>query len=134
MSEKKELLNPADYGYLGNEPMSEIKSRDFQELFMFVERLLEDETKVLFPEKYMYVDKETSKKVKATKNNKDKIVKVVDPEGTLSASPTVYRTEKGIGLLKLKNFLAEIHYKNVESGVAVHKDKLTPKKDESIAE
>lgn len=122
MSEK-ENKNPAEYGYLGDEKIN-ITGKHFQEIFQFVETLLEDETKAYFPQKYMHVDRETSKKVKPTKNNKHKIAKVVDPQGTMSAEPTIYRTEKGIGLLKLKNFLAEIHFKNVEDGIAKHKDEL----------
>lgn len=136
MSEKQ--INPGEYGYTGNEEIT-INSRAFQELFMFVERLLDNETKPMFPEKYMFVDTETSKPIsKVTKKNEHKARKVVDPNKTMTSEPIIYRTELGIGLLKVKNYLAEVHYKNIEKGVAKHRDELIPqpeKEDEqAVAE
>lgn len=124
MAEKQ--INPGEYGYAGNEEIT-INSSAFQELFMFVERLLDNETKPMFPEKYMFVDTETSKPIsKVTKKNEHKARKVVDPKKTMASEPTIYRTELGIGLLKVKNYLAEVHYKNIEKGVAKHRDELFP--------
>lgn len=136
MSEKK--INPGEYGYTGNEEIT-ITGANFQELFLFIEEMLENETKSMYPEKYMFVDVETSKPIaKVTKKNEHKAKKVVDPKKTMASEPVIYRTQKGMNLLRIKNFFAELHYKNIQSGVAKHRDELFQEKPvdnvEAVAE
>lgn len=124
--------NPSEYGYRPDQKI-EIQGQVLENIFSFMEQVLEMETKVYYPEKYMYVDKETSKEIKkVTAKNKDKAIKVVDPKGTLTAKPTIYRTQTGIAMLRFKNYMAELHYKNVEDGVAIHKDELLKQGRENV--
>lgn len=122
--------NPSEYGYKGDEQIT-VNARFFKIAWNIVHAQLEEETKLYYPEKYKFVDKETGKDIKkVTKANQHKAVEIVDVEATVNSKPRLYRTEKGQALLKVNNEFAQIHFKNVQDGIAKHHSELEPNQKE----
>jgi hypothetical protein len=117
--EKKEVV-AQEFGYIGDETIS-IPVKEYFKLKEMVDECLVENTVHHFPEKYMYVDVVTGVKVeKLTPKNKSTSKKIVNVEATMSATPTVSRTPKGMAFLEMKLFMNQLHLNHIESGVAKH--------------
>lgn len=122
MSKEKEdqIKNAHEYGYLGNEIIP-VKVTEYWKLKELVDEILLDETQPMFAEKYMYVHRDTGKRIdKVTEQNKSVAVKIVNVQGTLESAPTVYRTARGMKLLEMKLAMNQLHLDMIKSGVAKH--------------
>lgn len=125
----KQIKNPAEYAY---RPSDEVKVTG--ELFNAMRRaldlMLQDETKVYYPEQYKFVyadGKDVSKEdiLNDREGVQEKVAKgevsqVVDVNGTMLARPLIFRTEKGMEILRIKQLAEQLHLKFIDDGSAVH--------------
>ncbi len=113
--------NPQEYGYVGDEQIT-MTAQQFAEMKNALDFFLEKETKLYYPELYKYINKNTGEEIKkVTEKNADVAMKVVNVEGTLQATPKIFRTREGVDLLKLKLVTEQIHISMINTGVAKHK-------------
>lgn len=126
--ENKEV-NYTEYGYIGGE-IIQVPVEEYFKLKELVDETLIEETKALMPEKYEWIDQATGKKIdKLTDKNKSTAQKIVNIEATLTTTPTIYRTPKGVKLLEIKLAMNQIHKNMVDSGVAKHIPTLQAQQD-----
>lgn len=117
---KDQLKDPKEYGYSGDEVIS-MTARDFLAIKQVLNNSLQRETKVLFPEKYKYVNRENGEDIKkVTDKNKHLAMKIVDVDATRMSTPHISRTPEGMDLLEAELIMTRIHVNMVDSGVAKH--------------
>lgn len=117
MAEKKEILNPDDYTYKGDEKM-EISGAEFTKLFQTVNGMLTKEMREYYPQFTMWVNEKGEKVEEGTEG----ATQSFDFDSTLNnAEPQILYTALGRELMRLKLFLLQKHHENAQNGIAVKK-------------
>lgn len=121
MENKKENLNPRNYGYPEGTKV-EVDGFLITDLIRIFDQLTNDEIKVESKFKYNYIN-DKDKIVKSPKQEDlltGKVKKILDFDRTVINPSLEYSiTEKGLAYAELKNFLESIHYFNIKNGKAV---------------
>ena len=126
------MKNPQQYGYTGEEKF-EISSGEFQMLRLALEKGLQNGTKLEAQEVIVYLDAQTGEKVENPSREDiemGKITLVTDKQATFAPENIKFSydmTKISREMLLAQEILADIHLRNVESGVAKHVDELKPK-------
>jgi hypothetical protein len=136
MKEKKqEFKNPAEYGYRPDDTV-EMTGNSYSQTRQVNETLLEQETKVFYPQIHKYVKADGSDVTREELSDESKrgeitemiamgqIKKIIDIEATFNAEPVIYRTRLGMELLHNKRVLEQIHLDSIDNGTAVHVEEL----------
>lgn len=114
-----------DYLYKEDVETVEIPVGLFESFRQAVDVAIENETEVFFTDKFKLVNKETGKEVsKRTKQNSDKLVQVIDIDKTMESQGEQKYTRLGQYFRGIKIKIERLHFKNIEKGLAVHKDDL----------
>jgi len=126
-------MNPQEYGYLGTEKF-EITSSEFMLFKMALEQGLRLTEVVTYPQVFEYVDQEG--KVVKSPSEEDlitgKVNKVPNTEKTFSDEnlTVTYNADKITKeMLMAQELLMDLHFRNIESGVAKSIEELKSAKE-----
>lgn len=112
--------NPNEFGYSSTDTIP-TPAEQFVAVRNALDFYLEKETKVFYPEKYKYINKDTGAVIKkVTEKNADVVLKVVDIEATLNSTPVIYRSKEGLDILRLKLKSEQLHLSMIDNGTAKH--------------
>lgn len=132
VQELKEVTrkNPSEYGYIGDEKIT-ISARDFRILMVAAEQAIENTVTTNYPEVVKYIDPKTSKEVNPEDVTEEQlynreVIEVTDRLRTFSISNTKrYFSDKLTPeIVEAQRILTEIHFENVDSGLAKHVTEL----------
>lgn len=127
----KENINPKEYFYKEGQNV-EIDGRLLLDIIEMTEVLLNQEVKVESKFKYDYVNEKGDVVKNVTKNNVDKLKKIVNFNKTIDNPTFEYSiTDKGVAYAGLKKLLESVHYSNIQSGNAIHYKELMPNQPQS---
>lgn len=129
----KQIKNPQEYVYNPTTNVG-VTGEFFNAARGILDLMLQEETKVLFPEQYKFVysdGKDVSKEdiIADRQGLQEKVAKgevrqVIDVNGTMNARPLIFRTEKGMEILRVKQVAEQLHLKFVDDGSAIHYQEL----------
>jgi hypothetical protein len=128
----KEIKNPSQYGYTGEERF-EISASEFQLLKVALEQSLQNCIELKATEVKMYIDKDTQEKVENPSEQDlalGKILVMTDKQATFDPENINYTYDmKKLSreMLVAQEMITDIHLRNVEQGIAKHVDELKQK-------
>lgn len=131
MTENKKA-NPSEYGYTGEETF-EISAKEFQLIKVALEQGLQNGIKMEAVEVKMYIDKETGEPVENPSELDlalGKVLVMTNKQATFDPENIKYvydMTKISREMLVAQELITDIHLRNVESGVAKHREDLKPK-------
>lgn len=132
----KDRVDPMQYIYPEGVE-AKVPGQLITNLIETLEHLILDETKEEVPFKFSYVDVEKGTIVKNAKDadiESGKVVKVPDHQKMMDSELSRSISAKGMDLMRLRYYLASLHHKNIDNGVAVHIEEVLEKQRQASKE